>query len=163
MLIESDTYLYTYTVTRDFSFAPNPFHGLCTLATCKPKIRKSAKVNDWVMGVGGSNLKVIKRKCIFIMKVSETLSFQEYWEDERFRLKKPQRNGSRVQMLGDNIYHKCGIDSWIQEDSHHSNQDGSSNLTNLNRDTGTTDRVLVSNHFLYFGSMAKLIDLDSVD
>ncbi len=28
---------------RDYGFAPNPFHGICTLATCKPVIRRVAR------------------------------------------------------------------------------------------------------------------------
>ncbi len=116
-----------YAITRDYGFAPNPFHGFCTLATCKPDIRKSAKVGDWIMGVGGSSLRSVKRRCILLMKVSEKVSFQDYWDHERFSLKKPVRNGSRVQMLGDNIYHKDGNGDWIQEDSHHSNPDGTPN------------------------------------
>ena len=32
--------VYMYVVDRDFGFAPNPFHGVRTLATCKPPIRK---------------------------------------------------------------------------------------------------------------------------
>lgn len=162
MLIEPNSYLYTYPITRDFGFAPNPFHGICTLATCKPKIHKSANVGDWVLGVGGSTLPAVKRKCIFLMKVTEKLSFQEYWTDNRFALKKSVRNGSRVQMLGDNIYHRDDAGNWIQEDSHHSNVDGSVNEVNLNRDTGSTDQLLVSTHFFYFGSEAVPIDLDSI-
>ena len=46
--------VYMYVVDRDFGFAPNPFHGVCTLATCKPAIRKGARVGDWVIGMGGS-------------------------------------------------------------------------------------------------------------
>lgn len=68
-----------------------------------------------------------------------------------------------MQMLGDNIYHKDENGEWIQEDSHHSNDDGTVNTYNLNRDTGTTDQVLVSFNFLYFGEGAVEIDLDSVD
>lgn len=162
MLIEPDSYLYTYAITRDFGFAPNPFHGYCTLATCKPRIRKAANVGDWVMGVGGSTLGTAKRKCIFLMKISEKIGFQNYWNDHRFSLKKPLRNGSRVQMLGDNIYHKNGGGSWIQEDSHHSNPDGSPNPTNVERDTGSNDRVLISNCFYYFGSQAIEVDLNSI-
>lgn len=162
MLIEPNSYLYAYAITRDFGFAPNPFHGLCTLATCKPDIRKSAKVGDWIMGVGGSTLRHVKRKCILLMKVSERMTFQQYWDDERFSLKKPVRNGSRVQMLGDNIYHKDENGDWIQEDSHHSNPDGAPNPVNLNRDTGKTDQMLVSNYFLYFGNQAQHVDLDSI-
>ncbi len=32
---------YEYVMTSDIGFAPNPFYGVCTLACCKPKIRKS--------------------------------------------------------------------------------------------------------------------------
>jgi len=162
MLIEPNSHLYTYAITRDFGFAPNPFHGICTLATCKPGIRKSARVGDWVIGIGGSTLRAVKRKCILLMKVSEKISFQGYWDDRRFSLKKPLRNGSRVQMLGDNIYHKDEIGYWIQEDSHHSNPDGTPNIVNLKRDTGNSDQVLISRYFLYFGSQAKFVDLDSI-
>ena len=91
MLIEPNSHLYVYIITRDFGFAPNPFHGRCTLATCKPGIRKSAKVGDWVLGVGGANLKSVKHKCILLMKVTEKISFNEYWHDARFSIKKPAR------------------------------------------------------------------------
>jgi hypothetical protein len=114
------------------------------------------------MGIGGSNLTAVKRRCLLLMKVEEKVSFQEYWEHKRFSLKKPVRNGSRVQMLGDNIYHKEGNGNWIQEDSHHSNPDGTPNLVNLHRDTGTTDQVLISHCFLYFGDKAASIDLESI-
>jgi hypothetical protein len=163
VLIEQGSHLFAYAITRDFGFAPNPFHGLCTLATCKPGIRKTAKIGDWVMGLGGSQLGLVKSKCILLMKVSEKISFQKYWEDPRFTLKKPSRNGSRVQMLGDNIYHKDDHYEWIQEDSHHSNFDGSSNSTNLARDTGNTDQVLMSDYFLYFGNQAVGVDLESIE
>ena len=42
---------YSYVIKRDFGFAPNPFGEFCTLATCKPVIRKVANVNDWVFGI----------------------------------------------------------------------------------------------------------------
>ncbi len=65
-------------------------------------------------------------------------------------------------MVGDNIYHQqVGNNSWIQEDSHHSNQDGSCNFGNLLRDTGSTN-VLVSEHFYYFGKCALPVNLTSI-
>lgn len=153
--------LYIYVVDRDFGFAPNPFHGICTLATCKPKIRKHAQIGDWIMGVGGRRLKATG-KCVFLLKVSEILTFNDYWIDIRFQKKKPLRNGSLVMMVGDNIYHQEGANnSWVQEDSHHSNQDGSSNSENLTRDTGSTN-VLASEHFYYFGKSALPVDLASI-
>lgn len=162
MLIKPGATLFSYAITRDFGFAPNPFNGICSLATCKPQIRKHAKVGDWVMGVGGSKLKQCKRKCIFLMRVSEIVQFQQYWDDPRFSLKKPCRNGSQVQLLGDNIYHKAEDGSWVQEDSHHSNEDGSINEDNLKRDTGSTENILLSDYFFYFGENAVQVDLDLI-
>ncbi|MBW3780414.1 hypothetical protein GL270_03985 [Aeromonas veronii] len=161
MLISPNSFLYAYAITRDFGFAPNPFHGACTLATCKPRIRKSANVDDWILGIGGAKLRTANKKCILLMKITEKISFNDYWSDSRFSLKKPSRNGSHVQMLGDNIYHQDIDETWIQEDSHHSNPDGSYNITNLERDTKSTF-VLISNHFYYFGNAAIDIDLQSI-
>ena len=84
MLIEPNSQLFIYVIARDYGFAPNPFHGVCTLATCKPGIRKSAMVGDWILGVGGKNLGSAHRKCILLMKVTDKLAFQDYWEDARF-------------------------------------------------------------------------------
>ena len=44
------TRLYSYVVVSDHGFAPNPFHGYCTLANCKPRIRGSAQPGDWILG-----------------------------------------------------------------------------------------------------------------
>lgn len=143
-------------VDRDFGFAPNPFHGVCTLATCKPPIRRTAHINDWVIGVGGRRLKATGR-CIFAMRVTQILTFNEYWEDPAFLDKRPVRNGSRVMMLGDNIYHReQPAQPWQQLDSHHSLPDGSPNPLNIAKDT-KVDRVLISREFYYFGSAAPVV------
>lgn len=152
-------YLYIYVVDRDFGFAPNPFHGYCTLATCKPLIRRMAKVGDWVMGVGGTRLKATNR-CIYLMKVTEILTFNDYWSDVRFQRKKSIRNGSKVMMVGDNIYHQDGDNAfWIQEDSHHSKSDGTPNIENLKTDTSSVN-VLISECYYYFGKNALAIDCE---
>lgn len=162
MLIEKKSHLYAYAITRDYGFAPNPFHGICTLATCKPDVRAGANIGDWVLGIGGSKMRDVSRKCILLMKITEKISFQEYWDNPRFSMKKPLRNGSSVRMLGDNIYHKDVNGDWIQEDSHHSNSDGTINFKNLKIDTDKSDSVLISDHFLYFGANAVAVDLDSI-
>ena len=145
--------VYMYVVDRDFGFAPNPFHGVCTLATCKPPIRKGARVGDWVIGMGGSRLHATGR-CIYAMEVTQTVTFNVYWASREFRNKRPVRNGSRVMMVGDNIYHRpAGETAWRQLDSHHSLADGSPNPLNVERDT-KADRVLISRNFYYFGSKA---------
>lgn len=149
-------YCYIYVVARDFGFAPNPFHGCCTLATCKPGIRKHAAVGDWVVGMGGGQLKATGR-CIYAMRVDRAMTFTEYWEDKRYRDKRPIRNGSRKMMVGDNIYSfREDTRSWQQADSHHSNPDGTVNTHNLEHDT-QADRVLISDHFYYFGTDAPKV------
>lgn len=143
--------VYIYVVDRDFGFAPNPFHSVCTLATCKPTIRRVAREADWIIGMGGLRLKATGR-CIFAMKVSGSLTFEEYWSNPLYKDKKPVRNGSQKMMVGDNIYH-WSAGSWQQLNSHHSYADGSPNLHNVTNDT-KTNAVLVSDYFFYFGSTA---------
>jgi hypothetical protein len=145
--------LFSYVVARDYGFAPNPFGKYCTLATCKPEIRRHAEVGDWILGTG-SKTKKMQGKIVFLMEVNYKLDFMEYWEDERFQYKKPFLNKSLKFAYGDNIYHRSeNGDEWIQENSHHSNIDGTENLKNKQRDT-STNLVLVSNNFYYFGREA---------
>lgn len=151
--------VYIYVVDRDFGFAPNPFHGSCTLATCKPGIRAGAQQGDWVIGVGGSRLGATGR-CIFALRVTDTLSFSEYWNSPIYFDKRPVRNGSRRMMVGDNVYHRDDAShTWVQADSHHSNPDGTPNPDNIEHDT-KADRVLVSSHFFYFGRKAPVVPVE---
>jgi len=147
--------VYIYVIARDFGFAPNPFHGFCTLGCCISPLRATAEAGDWVFGVGGSRLKATGR-CIFGMKITETLTFDQYWSDSRFHLKKSVRNGSRVMMVGDNIYHRDTEGDWLQEHSHHSAPDGSPDIVNVQNDT-KVNKVLISDRFLYFGSIAPAL------
>jgi hypothetical protein len=154
MLIMFNTYMYV--VDRDFGFAPNPFHGYCTLATCKPRIRAKAELGDWVIGMGGSRLKATGR-CVFAMKVTSAISFDSYWSNPLYNDKKPVRNGSAKMMVGDNIYHRdAHSNAWHQADSHHSNPDGTPNAHNIAKDT-KADRVLLSSHFFFFGQAAPAV------
>lgn len=145
-----------YVVDRDFGFAPNPFHGVCSLATCMPRIRAKAQVGDWVIGVGGARLRATGR-CVYAMRVDQAVSFNEYWQTAEYLDKRPVRNGSSVMMVGDNIYSRLSSESpWSQLDSHHSNPDGTINPVNLAKDT-SADRVLISRDFFYFGKSAPAI------
>jgi hypothetical protein len=88
--------LFSYVVARDYGFAPNPFFNECTLATCKPRIRSVAKVGDWVVGTGSSE-QHRTGFLVYAMHVTETMSFNQYWADERFQQKKPNLQGSKKQ------------------------------------------------------------------
>jgi hypothetical protein len=153
LLIPATPTIYSHVVARDFGFAPNPFHGVCTLATCKPRIRKAASIGDWVIGTGSGAAR--RRRAgflVYAMKVEEWLTFDEYWLDERFLLKRPNLRGSKKMAFGDNIYHRNGEGcGWKQLDSHHSLPDGSTNEFNLSTDT-SVNRVLISRTFTYWGS-----------
>ena len=85
--------LFAYVVARDYGFAPNPFFGYCTLATCKPKIRGQAQVGDWVIGSGSKRFG-LDTHLVFAMNVAEVLSYDQYWDDPRFRVKRPNLHGS---------------------------------------------------------------------
>lgn len=149
--------LRSYIITRDFGFAPNPFGQVCTLATCKPLIRKTSVIGDYVLGIGGVNTKTAG-KIVFIMRVEEILTYDQYWEDLRFQIKKPNLLGSLKVQYGDNIYHTVN-GSWTQLNSHHSLDDGSVNHINLRKDT-KYQNVLISHYeWWYFGRDA--IDLPS--
>lgn len=146
--------LHSYVVARDFGFAPNPFGGVCTLATCKPRIRSVARLGDWIVGTNRANKKA-SRQLIFAMKVGGILTFTEYWNAARFACKKPTLNGSMKRAFGDNIYLKIG-GGWIQANSHHSMPDGTPNESNVERDT-SVDRVLWGAVFGYWGGAGPVI------
>lgn len=146
--------LHSYVVARDFGFAPNPFNGYCTLSTCKPLIRRHAEDEDWVVGTG-SKTRSREGYLVFAMRVTEHMTFTDYWSDVRFLVKRPNLRGSKKQAYGDNIYRRDDA-GWHQSDSHHSLPDGQKNMDNVVRDT-SADRVLVSNDFAYWGRSGPVI------
>ena len=143
--------LYVYVVTADGGHAPNPFHGFCTLATCKPQIRKKAQRRDWIAGISPKQ-RGHNRRLVYAMRVDDDLTYDEYWDDRRFELKKPIWEGvTPEKWCGDRYYHRSLDGSWIQEPGDHSNEDGSQNMYHTRKDT-RVPRVLVSeNTFVYYG------------
>ena len=139
------TRLYSYILRQDSGFAPNPFHGYCTLATCKPKIRKTAQIGDWIIGTG-SKFRQRDGYLVYAMQVTEAMSLDEYWNDPHFQVKRPNKDAGRKGKRGDNIYYRDPhTNELVQvEESCHCDSD-------VYRDT-KTDRVLISNDFIYWGS-----------
>jgi Nucleotide modification associated domain 2 len=137
--------LYSYVLRSDSGFAPNPFGEYCTLACCKPQIRKRASVGDWIVG-SGSKRTVGNEKMVYAMRITEKISFDEYACDRRFRYKIP--SSGFIQERGDNIYFKDTNGSWEQRLSYHTDKQMNADLRG--------EFVLISNHFFYFGSNAVL-------
>src|SRR5713226_5075925 len=112
--------LHSDVVARDYGFAPNPFFGVCTLATCKPRIRSVAQIGDWVVGTG-SRKRTRERHIVYTMRVTGAMTFNQYWRALRFQSKKPNLRGSKKQAFGDNIYSRdVRTSKWCQANSHHS-------------------------------------------
>jgi hypothetical protein len=84
------TRLFSYRIKFDAGSAPNPYWGLCTLAICKPVIRKVATVEDWVVGTGSAVAPVgdISDKVVDAMRVTGKKTMQEYDEFTQTELPK---------------------------------------------------------------------------
>ena len=151
--------IFSYKLDHDFGLAPNPFWGTMTLAVCKGQIRnnKNLHIGDWVVGTGSKKLKKLDH-LIYAMRVDEKITFDSYWEDPRFEIKRPQMKGSLAQIYGDNFYHTVD-DQIIQETSAHNFDDGTPNPIHAKRDA-KGKYVLLSNHFYYFGNNAPEIPIE---
>lgn len=155
--------IYSYMIDHDFGLAPNPFGQYCTIAVCKPNIRKSKnlKIGDWIIGTGSKSLeKSSGIKCvsrlIYAMKVTEVIKLNEYFLDPRFEYKKPNMNGTLMTIFGDNFYFLDESDNWIQLDCAHRNKDGIFNSEHVRKDIGG-ENALISDLFYYFGQNAPQI------
>lgn len=149
MLKKQNPKVYTYIVSRDYGFAPNPFFGYCTLACCKQQMRKTVQKGDWILGLGSKKLKC-RDNLIYIMKVTEILNFNDYFADPRFQVKKPDLKGSLTTIHGDNVYYTLKNGYFKQSECHHSHPTLDIKKANQKKDT-SCDKVLISNHFFYFG------------
>ena len=139
--------LYSYIVTDDTGFSPNPFWGCCTLACCKPAIRRTAEVGDWIVGLSP---KASGNRIVFAMKVDEKLEFEDYFKDPRFVEKIPAFDkGKVIYKAGDNIYEPLANGGFRQLPSMHSNGE-LENPETKNHDLGEL-YVLIGHKFYYFG------------
>ena len=150
--------LFTYKQTHDTGFAPNPFHGICTLATCKPKIRLHKQVGDWIAGFTSTALtkgatRVGEERLIYLMRISEVVPLERYFVDPRFAAKHASHPDDAiapcVRSVGDNIYELLG-DQWVQ----HPNR--SHIAKDIPKDTSGKN-ALISFEFYYFGSEPLVI------
>lgn len=149
--------VFSYVVEHDVGFAPNPFHRICTLAACKPRIRKVAKPGDIIIGTGAREA---AGRLIYWAMIDEVITIDQYWNDDRYKNKKVVMNGSKMQQYGDNIYYHSKLGEVMHTDSFHSDINGGESPENKKRDTGTTKNVLISKDFLYLGHEAKKIPKD---
>ncbi len=138
--------LYSYTLRYDDGAAPNPFHGICTLAICKPDIRLAAKVGDWVVGLGSKEANMAG-KVIYAMRVTDKMSLAEY--DRRAAAEWPGKiphhdKADPYTHLGDCIYKYIDSTPRLRRGTVHDAGNRKRDLRGKN--------VLLSNDFYYFGN-----------
>ena len=105
-------YLYCYKMTWDTESAPNPHHGVLTLAICKPTIRRCSQVGDWISGwtakvVHGKNDRIYSfdnPKLIYLARVQKKLTFAEYWLQYQEKYPHEIKGMKSLYDSGDNIY-----------------------------------------------------------
>jgi Nucleotide modification associated domain 2 len=144
--------LFSYRIPWDGGSAPNPFWGYCTLAICKPRIRLSAAVKDWVVGTGSARSPIgdISNKVVYAMCVTDKKTMKEY--DKFTRSKLPRKiplltSSNPRRHVGDSIYdYSISNNTTPYPALRRGVHDDSDRDTDLNG-----SYVLLSNHFFYFG------------
>jgi len=145
--------LYSYIIANDTGFSPNPFWGFCTLADCKPVIRRTADKGDWIVGLSS---KATCNKIVYAMEVTEILSFSDYYKDKRFIKKIPDfEKNTVIHKSGDNIYEPLSNGNFKQKRSMHSKNKSETENPATKRSDLSGKNVLNSTNFYYFGSKAK--------
>lgn len=152
--------VHTYCVEHDLGFAPNPFHGVCSLACCAPQLRKYASVGDVIAGRGSVRAGQ-PDDLVYWMLIDEIVTFDEYDANPVFADKIPDMGGSTMARFGDNMYFRDqATGEFVQRDSFHSNENGVQSPEDIKIDTGSTTNVLLGRHFTYYGGNGPKIPDD---
>lgn len=144
-----------YKMTHDTGFAPNPFHGALTLATCKPAVRRKRSKGDWVAGFASKALVQSAREygvsipyggLVYLMQVTEEpLDLSAYFNDPRFLKKRPILDARDPEIrTGDNIY-------WRDADGLYQQLPNNSHEQEAKIHDTSGKNALVSTRFWYFG------------
>ncbi len=68
--------LWSYVLAKDVGIAPCMDDGILTLCTCKPRIRKGARVGDWVLARRPARLG--RTRVAWVGEVAEVIEMGEY-------------------------------------------------------------------------------------
>lgn len=143
-----------YKITHDSGFAPNPHFGVITLATCKPSIRSTKAQGDWIAGFSTKALvqqtsmetgkKIEPYGLIYLMRVGETPTLNEYYRDPVFSKKKPVYNHMDDAIrAGDNIYFK-------KDEKYFQHKNNSHTYLNIEHDIGGVNVLIADMTASYY-------------
>ncbi|MBL7839644.1 MAG: hypothetical protein JNJ75_05860 [Cyclobacteriaceae bacterium] len=144
--------LFSYCIPTDDGAAPNPYWGVCTLAICKPVIRRVAEEGDWIVGVGSKNVngKDYSGKLVYAMRVSNKMTLREYDIHCQMVLKEKIPdviNNDYRRQVGDCIY------EYENKGYEHRLRDSVHGPKNVDKDLRGVN-VLMADQFYYFGNKA---------
>lgn len=137
-----------YVLTNDTGFAPNPFHGWCTLLGCTPNYRNADLARgDYIAGVFRSGRPL---RLVYVMEVHDVLDYDDYYQDRRFQKKKPRREGTWQERAGNNIYFLDSSGRYVQDKNawFHTK-------ANKKEQDKAHPTVFVGHYFAYFGEKAE--------
>lgn len=138
--------IFRYVVRIDQGGSPNPYHGWCSLAVCKPQIRRSARTGDWIIGLRSR----ANDQVVCAMRVDEVLTLGDYWCDPRFRAKRPGGTAPP-----DNFYRAGKGGSLVRvANALHGAELATQDISGHN--------ALVSRHFWYFGDQSPELPTELV-
>ena len=151
--------LIVYKVKNDSGFAPNPYFGVLTLATCKPKIRSSSNVQigDWIAGWTAASSKKFptpagEEKLVYLARISNIIPIEQYWYD--FPQKRPDisKNNNAQEYYGDNIYEPDPFGTYgfkrVDSNFHSDEENKKHDLSGKN--------VIICKEFYYFSAEKAL-------
>jgi hypothetical protein len=147
------TKVCAYMMRWDSGLAPNPFHGVCTLALCTPNhMRADLGRGDWIIGLAAKDVRhrffgdADLWRMIYAMRVDDRLTLDDYYHRPEYRRKRPDKSGSRLRQCGDNFYKiTAGEIRHTGESTEHQGMD---------HVDGYGDRVFVGQKYWYFGRSA---------
>jgi hypothetical protein len=122
--------IFLYRMMTDAGSAPNVAGNVCTLAICKPQIRRSAKVGDILVGLRAKSGKMgalgphAVDSVLYVMRVTDKKTFAEYdsFCCETLPIKIPTEDRSE----GDCLYRADGTQ---RPDGHHGPYDVARDLS----------------------------------
>lgn len=138
--------IFRYVVRLDQGGSPNPYHGWCSLAVCKPQVRRTARAGDWIIGLRSR----ANDQVVCAMRVDEVLPLGDYWRDPRFRAKRPGGVGPP-----DNFY-RAGLGGSLRR------VDNALHGPDLAAQDIGGRHALVSRHFWYFGDQSPELPTELV-
>ena len=124
--------IFRYVLRYNTGLAPCFQFGLFSLALCKPNIRKSAKVGDWLLGYASTKGGREKNRLLYAAKITKIVTMGVYMGREPAR--------------ADQIYSRDGAGKFQHNgrSEHHKTAEAQTRDWSCNR-------VLLSKKFRYFG------------